>query len=247
MTHNREDELCGMLRKLSLTTIAEHYEPLAQEALREHAGHVEYLRRLASAELMARHERSVIRRVRCARIPVLKTLEQFQWSWPAQIDRERVQDLFRLRFVEHNTNVVFMGGVGLGKTHLAAALAHTACLNDVSVLFTCAVDVINTLSAAQSANNLPKALKRYITPRILVVDELGYIPMDKRGSDLLFQVISARYERSSTVLTTNIAYKQWARIFNNDSTITSAVLDRLLHHCETITIQGASFRMKDKK
>lgn len=159
MTHNREDELCGMLRKLSLTTIVEHYEPLAQEALREHFGHVEYLQRLARVELMARHERSVIRRIRCARIPVLKTLEQFQWSWPAQIDRERVQDLFRLRFVEQNTNVVFMGGVGLGKTHLAAALAHTACLNDVSVLFTCAVDVVNTLSAAQSVNNLPKALK----------------------------------------------------------------------------------------
>ena len=139
-----------------------------------------------------------------------------------------------------------MGNVGLGKSHLAIALAHTACLHDISALFTSAVDIVNTLSAAQSVDNLPKTLNRYLTPRLLVIDELGYLPMDKRGADLLFQVISARYECGAIVLTTNTTYKQWPRIFNNDSTITTAVLDRLLHHCETIKIQGKSYRMKDK-
>jgi DNA replication protein DnaC len=239
-------DLSDTLRKLSLTTMVEHYEPMAQEAARDQLPHLEYLERLADIEIAARYERSVARRIKCAGFPVVKSLDQFLWSWPTKINRTQIQDLFRLRFVEQNVNVVFMGGVGLGKTHLATAVAYTACLNNIPVLFTSAVDIVNTLSAAQSVDNLPKALKRYLTPRLLVVDELGYLPMDKRGSDLLFQVISARYERGAIALTTNTAYKQWPRIFNNDSTITSAVLDRLLHHCETIAIEGKSFRMKDK-
>ena len=246
MKHKPPTDLSETLRKLNLTTMVQHYEPLAEEATRKHLGHVDYLGRLADIESAARYERSVERRVKRARFPVLKTLEQFRWSWPTKINRAQVQDLFRLRFIEQNVNVVFMGNVGLGKTHLAIALAHTACLHDVPVLFTSAVDIVNTLSAAQSVDDLPKALKRYLTPRLLVVDELGYLPMDKRGADLLFQVISARYERGAIVLTTNTAYKQWPRIFNNDSTITTAVLDRLLHHCETVQIQGKSYRMKDK-
>lgn len=247
MKHKARTDLPETLRKLNLTTIVEYYEDLAEEAAREQLGHVEYLGRLADIESSARYERSVTRRIKQARFPMVKTLEQFQWSWPSRVNRTQIQDLFRLRFVEQNVNVVFMGNVGLGKTHLAIALAHTACLNNISVLFTSAIDIVNTLSAAQSVDNLPKVLKRYLTPRLLVIDELGYLPMDKRGSDLLFQVISARYERGSIVLTTNTAYKQWPRIFNNDSTITTAVLDRLLHHCETIKIQGKSYRMKNNE
>jgi DNA replication protein DnaC len=240
------NDLPETLRKLNLTTMVEHYEPLAEEAARKQLSHMEYLARLADIESTARYERSVVRRIKRARLPVLKTLEQFQWSWPSRINRGQITDLFALRFIDKNVNVVFMGNVGLGKTHLAIALAHTACLNDISVLFTSAVDIINTLSAAQSVDSLPKALKRYLSPRLLVVDELGYLPMDKRGADLLFQVISARYERGPIVLTTNTAYKQWPRIFNNDSAITTAVLDRLLHHCETVKVHGKSFRMKDR-
>lgn len=243
---SRVPDLAPTLRRLGLTTIAAQYEEMATQAARDELGHVEYLRRLADAEAAARYERSVGRRIKQARLPLIKTLEQFSWAWPAKINRPQIQDLFRLRFVEERAHVVFLGGVGLGKTHLAIALAHAACLQNIPVLFAPAVEIVNTLSAAQAVHALPKALKTYLTPRLLVIDELGYLPMDKRGADLLFQVISARYERGSIVLTTNTAYKQWPRIFNNDSTITTAVLDRLLHHCETVTIEGKSYRMKDK-
>ena len=240
----KPEDLTEVLRRLNLTTIAQHYEDLGREAARDGLCHVEYLRRLAEAEAAARYERSVQRRTKAARLPVIKTLEQFDWSWPKKINRTQVQDLFRLRFVEQNTNVVFIGGVGLGKTHFALALAHSACLNNVPTLFAQAVEIVNTLSAAQATNTLSKALKAYVAPRLLVVDELGYLPMDKRGADLIFQVISARYERGTTVITTNTVYKQWARIFNNDATLTTAILDRLVHHSHRIELKGESMRKR---
>ena len=243
---SKPEDLTETLCRLNLAFIAEHYEAMGKEAARDQLAHVDYLRRLADGEAAERYDRSVQRRTKAARLPVLKTLEQFDWSWPKKINRAQVQDLFRLRFVEQNTNVVFIAGVGLGKTHFAVALAHTACLHNVPTLFAPAVEIVNALSAAQATNTLSKALKTYVAPRLLVIDELGYLPMDKRGADLLFQVISARYERGATVITTNTAYKQWPRVFNNDSTITTAILDRLLHHCDTITIEGKSYRMKDK-
>jgi DNA replication protein DnaC len=243
----KHDKLPQDLRYLNLNYITQHYDQMAQEAAKEHLGHVDYLSRLIAGEAAARYERSVHRRVMCARLPVIKTLDQFNWGWPTKINRTQVQDIFRLRFIEQKANVVFVGGVGLGKTHLAVALAHTACMHDVPVLFAPAVQIINTLSAAQSANALTKTLKQYLRPRLLIIDELGYLPMDKRGADLLFQVISARYEYGSIVLTTNTAYKQWPKVFNNDATLASAVLDRLIHHCETVAIEGKSYRMKDKQ
>ena len=139
---------------------------------------------------------------------------------------------------------MFIGGVGLGKTHLATALGFAACHQGHSVLFASTVDVINTLAGAQATGRLKLELRKYIRPRILILDEIGYLPIDKTGADLLFQIISQRYERGSTILTTNRVYKKWPEIFNNDSTLTSAVLDRLLHHAETVTIEGKSFRMK---
>ena len=244
---SKTENLTKIVQNLGLQFFAQHYEDLAQDAARTQLGHVEYLRRLAEGEAAMRYERSVQRRTKAAHLPVLKTLEQFDWSWPKKINRPQVQELFRLRFIEQNSNVVFIGGVGLGKTHLALALAYSACLNNTPTLYVPAVEIVNTLSAAQATNNLAKAIKVYVTPRLLVIDELGYLPMDKRGADLIFQVISARYERGATLITTNTIYKQWARIFNNDATLTTAILDRLVHHCETITIEGKSYRMKDNQ
>ena len=157
-----------------------------------------------------------------------------------------MQNLFTLGFLEKHTNVVFCGGVGLGKTHLAVALTHTACVAGHSVLYAPAVEVINNLAAAQAAHRLKAELKKYLAPRVLLLDELGYLPIDKTGADLLFQVISGRYERASTLITTNKAYKHWVGILNNDAALASALLDRIIHHVETILIEGSSYRMKDR-
>jgi DNA replication protein DnaC len=241
-----ESTLREHLRYLQLSHIALHYAPLSESAAREQWPHLQYLARLVEGEALHRLERATQRRLKAARFPVLKTLDQFDWTWPKKINPTQIQHLFRLGWIPTHTNVVFLGGVGLGKTHLAAALGHAACLAGYSVLFTTAVDIVNTLTAAQATSRLKFELKRYLQPRVLLVDELGYLPIDKTGADLLFQVISQRYERGPLVITSNLAYKQWAKIFNHDATLTSAVLDRLLHHAETVMLEGKSYRMKDQ-
>jgi DNA replication protein DnaC len=231
---------------LKLSFIHEHHERLATEAANGHWTHVDYLAGLAEGEAGLRQQRSIQRRIRLARFPVIKTLDEFQWTWPKKLNRAQVQNLFRLQFIEHHGNVIFLGAVGLGKTHLATALAYAACLKGHSVLFASAVDVINTLAGAQNAGRLKQALGKYLKPSILLLDELGYLPIDKTGADLLFQIISQRYERGSLIVTSNRVFKKWPEIFNNDATLTSALLDRLLHHAETVVIQGNSYRMKDQ-
>ena len=234
------------LRMLGLNFMAEHYNQLASKAARDATNHADYLAGLTVGELNLRRDRATIRRIKNARFPVVKTIDQFSWSWPKKINRMAVQNLFRLQFLDDHANVILLGTVGLGKTHIATALGYAACLAGKSVLFATAVDAINTLAAAQAASKLKVELKKYLSPQILILDELGYLPIDKHGADLLFQVISQRYERSSTIITSNRAFKQWPEIFNNDSTLTSAILDRLLHHAETQVIEGKSYRMKDQ-
>jgi len=241
-----DSELREQLHYLKLSSILAHYQPEAKAAAEHQLGHVDYLARLVDAEAQLRQDRSIARRIKLARFPVIKTLEKFDWNWPKKINRLQVQNLFRLAFLEENANVIFVGGVGLGKTHLCTALGNAACLKGHSVLFASAIDIINTLSAAQNAGCLKIEIKKYLRPAALIVDELGYLPIDKKGADLLFQVISHRYERGSIILSTNKVFKKWAPIFNNDSTLTSAILDRLLHHSETVTIEGKSYRMKDR-
>jgi DNA replication protein DnaC len=243
---NPQEELNGYLKELQLVWPRQEYEKLAEEAARENRTHVDYLSRLLEGECLRRRENRMKRRIQAAQLPVIKTLDTFDWSWPKKINRPQIQNVFRLAFLADHGNVIFLGGVGLGKTHLASALGYAACLEGYTVLFTTAIDLINTLSAAQAEHRLKTELKKYIVPNLLVLDEVGYLPIDKQGADLLFQVISARYECGSIVLTTNKAFKQWPSIFNNDSTLTSAVLDRLLHHAEPVMIEGSSYRMKEQ-
>lgn len=231
---------------LKLPFLQKYHLELAQQAAQQNWDHLEYVRRLIEGEYSERRQRVIERRVKAARFPVLKTLEQFRWDWPKKINRLQVQHLFRLEFVAQKANAVFLGNVGLGKTHLAIALGYAACQEGYAVRFANAISVINDLAAAQKRGLLKKQLKKYLLPELLVLDELGYLPIDQHGADLLFQVISQRYERGALVLTTNKPFKQWASIFNNDSTIASAVLDRLLHHAETVVIEGQSYRMKDQ-
>jgi DNA replication protein DnaC len=242
----RSTELTDNLLYLRLPWIRENHQALATEAAQQQRPHVEYLERLIEGETQLRLQHATQRRIQAARFPVLKTLEQFDWTWPKQINRAQIQNLFRLQFIEDKANVIFLGGVGLGKTHLAIALSYQACLERHHVLFTSAADVINTLTAAQAAHRLKQELTRYLRPDLLIIDEVGFMPIDTHGADLLFQVISQRYEQGAILLTTNKAFKNWSAIFNNDSVVTSAILDRLLHHAETVTIEGKSFRMKDR-
>src|ERR1700752_5298693 len=245
MTPSDQTQLDAQLQRLHLQYVQSHYQALARKAAEQQRSHLYYLAQLVEGDFTTREMRSIERRIKNARFPVLKSLDDFQWSWPKKINRPQIQNLFRLAFIACHTNVVLIGNVGLGKTHLSIALGHAACLNGHSVLFTTAIDIVNTLAAATAAGRLKRELARYLKPAILVVDELGYLPIDKHGADLLFQIISQRYERAPMVITTNRAYKHWSQIFNNDSTLTSAILDRVLHHAETVIIEGKSFRMKD--
>jgi DNA replication protein DnaC len=234
------------LSYLKLPFMAQHYDDLAKQAAHKQWSHLDYLATLVQGEADLRHDRATQNRIRLARFPVIKTLDQFRWDWPSLINRMQVQNHFSLGFIKDKANLIYLGGVGLGKTHLATALGYVSCLQGYSVLFTSAIDVINMLSAARSAGRLKQELKKYTKPALLILDELGYLPIDKAGADLLFQVISLRYEQGAILITSNRAFKEWPKIFNNDSTLTSAILDRLLHHAETVVIEGKSFRMKGK-
>ena len=233
------------LSYLKLVYMSENYESLAKKAVQKQWTHVNYLTELTTAEANQKKDRATKRRISAARFPQVKTLEQFKWSWPQKINQLQVKNLFRLKFVDQKSNVIFLGGVGLGKTHLATALGYQACLKGHTVLFCSAVDAINNLAAAQAAGRLKQELRKYNKPALVILDELGYLPIDKTGADLLFQIISHRYEKGSLIITTNRAFKDWPEIFNNDSTLTSALLDRLLHHTETVVIEGKSYRMKE--
>jgi DNA replication protein DnaC len=242
------EPLSKLLMRLQLSNVRNHYHELAQTAADQGWSHLEYLQRLVEGEVAHRDDKSLERRVRVARFPLFKTLDQFQWSWPKKINRPQIQNLFHLNFIEQKANVLFLSGTpGLGKTHLSIALGRTACSSGYSVLFTTAINMIQTLSAAAAvgAGELQHVMQRYLKPALLICDEVGYLPIDKLGADLLFQVVSQRYERGSIVLTTNRPFKRWAQIFNNDSTLTSALLDRILHHAEVVVIEGPSFRGKD--
>ena len=238
--------LCQHLEYLKLPFTQTHHGELAQQAAQQQWDHVEYLRRLVEGEYTERRQRVIQRRVKAARFPVVKTLEQFRWDWPKKINRLAVQHLFRLEFIPQKANVVFLGNVGLGKTHLATALAYAACQEGCSVLFANAISVINDLAAAQKRGLLKRQLKRYLAPELLLLDELGYLPIDQHGADLLFQVISQRYERGSIVLTTNKPFKEWNEVFPN-ATCIATLLDRLLHHADLTVIEGKSYRLRESE
>ena len=234
------------LSYLKLVSIKENFIDAANKAARKKISHLDFLIDLIEGEVARRQGNAVERRLKNARLPYPKSLDQFQWSHPEKINRQQIENLFQLNFIDRKENVVFLSSPGLGKTHLAISLANRACQKEYTVLFASAVEIINQLSAARAINSLDNALTKYTKVQLLVIDELGYLPIDKLGADLLFQVISQRYERGSMIITSNRPFKKWAEIFNNDSIVTSAILDRILHHCEPVILEGKSYRMKDK-
>ena len=237
-------DLKSLLQRLKLNSLLERHEELARQAIEQRWSHLTYLEHLIAGECLDRQHRLVERRILAARFNVIKTLDQFEWDWPDKINEAQIRNIFRLGFIEKKSNVIFMGTCGTGKSHLAVALAYQACQRGHAVLYSTAIEALNRLVAAQAAHRLRAELRRYLAPRVVVLDEIGYLPLDKVGADLMYQLISQRYEQGSLILTTNKKYKRWAEIFNGDAGITSAILDRVLHNAETVTIEGKSYRMK---
>jgi len=240
------DPLIQCLRQLKLSWMFDNHEAELAEAARRNRSHHDLLLRRLTGEVEAVQARSIERRISLARLPARRTLETFDWQWPKVINRDQIRQRFTPGFLNQCRNVVFIGTVGLGKTHLAIALALEACQHNHSVLFAPAVEIINTLAEARAENRLRKAIRRYTAPAVLVIDELGYLPVDRVGAELLFQVLGERDEKGSTIITTNRACKHWSKTFANDATLASAVLDRVVHHCETVVIEGKSYRLKDR-
>ena len=207
---------------------------------------LEVLSTLIAEEAVARSERALQRRIRQAHLPKRKTLQEYDFNFPKRIAKQKILRLFDCQFIEGHLCGIFIGPTGTGKSHLLNALGYAACEKGIAVRFTRVIDMINVLTTAQINGTLEKALRAYVNPSLLLLDELGYLPIDKRGADLMFQVVAARYESGSIVLTTNRAFRDWGKIFDVDNTLATAMIDRLMHHGEAIVIRGDSYRMKDK-
>ncbi len=235
------------LPDLKLFRIAEIYQEVLDEGARKGSTQLQILSVLIAAEAAARDERALTRRIQCARLPKMKVLDEYDFTFPKRIGKQTILRLFDCDFVTRHGCAVFVGQSGTGKTHLLTALGYAACQKGISVRFTRVVDMINALTTAHINGTLGKVLRTYTRPELLLLDELGYLPIDKRGADLMFQVVAARYEAGSIVISTNRPFKDWGAIFDVDNTLATALIDRLMHHGEAIVIRGDSYRMKDKK
>lgn len=238
------EKVRDLLLTLKLKTMADLLEESLKKAQRENLSPLDILYLLASQEIASRKERLTKTRIVQARFPVLKTIDAFNFSFPKSINKSQVMGLFDLHFIKEKGNAIFLGPPGTGKTHLVLSLGYHACLNEIKTYFTTAMNLINVLSASLADHSFLKAMKLFTSPQLLIIDELGYLPVDKQGAELLFQVISNRYECGSIVITTNRAFRNWGEILNNDNTLASALIDRLVHHGVLIQIKGDSYRVR---
>ncbi|HKM84342.1 MAG TPA: IS21-like element helper ATPase IstB [Candidatus Acidoferrum sp.] len=243
---NLQARLDRDLAELKLPEIAKSYREVLDEAARKGSSMLEILATLFGTEQAARQQRALERRLREARLPKQKTVAEYDFKFPKRIPKATILRLFDCDFIQQHECAVLIGPTGTGKSHLLTALGYTAAERGYSVHHTRVVDMINHLTTAQINGQLGKTLRTYVRPSLLLLDELGYLPIDKRGADLLFQVVAARYEIGSIVLTTNRPFREWGTLFDVDNTLATALIDRLMHHGEAIVIQGDSYRMKDK-
>ena len=243
---NPQAQLDRDLIELKLLEIAKSYREVLDDAARKGSSMVEVLATLIGSEQTFRQQRALERRLRESRLPKQKTLAAYEFGFPKRVPKAAILRLFDCDFIDRHGCAVLIGPTGTGKTHLLTALGHTACERGYSVRYVRVVDMLNHLITAQIGGLLGKALKTYVRPTLLLLDELGYLPIDKRGADLLFQVVAARYETGSIVLTTNRAFREWGTLLDVDNTLATALIDRLMHHGEAIVIRGDSYRMKDK-
>ena len=236
--------LADQLDGLGLRHAGSHLDDIIDQATKKRWSPAQLLEHIADHESQERKRRSVELRLAASRVGRFKPFGDFDWKWPKHIDRDAVESALRLDFLERSRNVVLVAPQGLGKTMLAKNIAHNAVMAGHSVLFVTAAQLLLDLAAQDSARALDRRLRHYCRPALLVCDEIGYLSYDNRNADLLFQVVSRRYETKSLVLTTNLAFTDWPSVFPN-ATCAVALIDRVVHHADVIAIEGDSYRKRD--
>lgn len=237
-------ELKSTLIELRLHHLAQNLDDLVARWTKSRLGPREIVEDIVQKESEDRRRRTVEGRLHHARIGRFKPLADFDWSWPTAVDRSRVESLMNLEFLPSRENVILAGAEGLGKTMIAQNIAYTAVLAGHTTLFTTASNMLADLSQQESSRALQARIRRYIRPKLLVIDEVGYLSYDARMADLFFEIISRRYEKGSILLTTNLGFQDWPKHFPGAACVT-ALLDRLTHHAEILAIEGRSFRLKE--
>lgn len=232
------------LERLRLKRMAEVLGRVCEDVSRENSSYLDFLDQLLEAEQTARYERNVEIKTRLAGLPFHKTMADFDWSFQPSLDKKQIAELLTLRFIEHGENVLLLGPPGVGKTHIAVALALEAISKGYSAYFVTLQRLMEYLS--QGFEPAGTRMRVLLRPKLLVIDEVGYLPLDRVAASYLFELVSRRYERGSIVLTSNKSYGDWGSLFP-DVAIASAILDRLLHHSTTISIRGDSYRLKEKR
>src|SRR5262252_1747415 len=240
------ERLQTALNGLGLKAIEARLEGLLEQASKKEPSYADFLDELLSCEVEARRSRYLRARLQLAHLPFLKNFDQFDFGFQPSIDERQIRELRTLRFIHEASNVIFLGPPGVGKTHLSVALAEAAIQSGFGAYFMTAHDLVADLGRAYREGRLDRRLRVYLAPKILVIDEMGYLPLDEMGATIFFQLVSARYERGSIILTSNKSYGDWGSIFG-DPIIATAILDRLLHHSTTINIRGESYRLKDRR
>ncbi|MGW6692036.1 IS21-like element helper ATPase IstB [Streptomyces sp. NPDC054961] len=231
--------------KLGLPHLAEGLAQYASRADEAKLGYLDFLDLVLAEELAVRDDRRFRQGLRLSKLPHHKTLDEYDFAFQAELDPRKIKDLATLAFAEAKGNAALLGPPGVGKTHIAVALSVAACRAGFSVYFTSLDDMVRQLKAAETAGRLNSKLRTYLRPGVLVVDEVGYQPLERAEANLVFQVISKRYEKGSIILTSNKTFSEWGQVFG-DEVLATAILDRLLHHCDVVSINGPSYRLKNR-